>query len=93
MGIKKKTEFKDKYMIVGTFSEGTVVGELCLFTDNLRSVTAEIIEPVYLVLLTSKNFERLLVKNPLLGLNFMKYIFIIITKRLNKTYDRIASMF
>lgn len=34
VGIKKKTEFEGRYMIVSTFSRGTVVGELCLFYDR-----------------------------------------------------------
>jgi CRP-like cAMP-binding protein len=93
LDIKKKTEFEGKYMIVGTFSKGSVVGELCLLSDDLRSVTVEVIETADLVILTSKNFERLLTKHPMLGLKFLKNIFIITTKRLNRSYDRIASLF
>lgn len=93
LGIKKKTGFEDKYMIVGTFSKGSVVGELCLLSDDLRSVTVEVIETADLVILTSKNFERLLTKHPMLGLKLLKNIFIITTKRLNRSYARIASLF
>ena len=93
MGIKKKTEFEGKHMIVGTFGKGTVAGELCLLTDHARSVTAEILEPAELMILTNKNFEGLITKNPMLGLKLLRHIFIITSKRLNKSYDRIASMF
>lgn len=93
LGIKKKTEFAGKYMIVGTFGKGTVIGELCLLTDNLRSVTAEIIESADLVVLTSENFKRFLTNHPMLGLKLLKHIFIITSKRLNKSYDRIACLF
>ncbi len=75
IGIKKKTEFANKYMIVGTFAQGTVVGELCLFTDHLRSVTAVILEPVDIVILSSKNFEKLITEYPMLGLKLLKHIF------------------
>ncbi len=93
LGIKKRTEFEGKHMIVGTFGKGTVAGEFCLLTDNARSVTAEVLEPAELLILTNKNFERLITKNPVLGLKLLKHIFIIISKRLHKSYDRIASLF
>lgn len=48
LGIKKRTEFEGKYMIVGTFDKGTVVGELCvpaefseLLIDNEESEDAD----------------------------------------------------
>ena len=68
VGIKKKTEFEGKYMIVGTFARGTVVGELCLLTDHVRSVTAVVLEPAEIVILASRSFEKLITERPLLGL-------------------------
>jgi len=83
LGIKKRTEFKGKYMIVGTFARGTVVGELCLLTDRHRSVTASVLEPVEIVALTSRNFERLITEQPMLGLKLLRHIFLVISNRLN----------
>lgn len=93
VGIKKRTEFEGRYMIVGTFSKGTVVGELCLFYDRPRSVTAVIIEPVELVLLSSNNFEQLMTQYPLIGLKLLKHIFMAISNRLNRSTSRIAKIF
>ncbi|RJQ44361.1 MAG: cyclic nucleotide-binding domain-containing protein [Nitrospiraceae bacterium] len=93
LGIKKKTAFKGKYMIVGTFDKGTVVGELCLLTDQARSVTAVVLESAVLVQLSSMDFERLIAEHPMLGLKLLKHIFIITSKRLNGSYKRIASIF
>jgi CRP-like cAMP-binding protein len=93
LGIKKKTEFEGKHMIVGTFAKGTVVGELCLLTDHPRSVTAVVLEPVDLVILASKNFERLITERPMLGLKLLKHIFLVISKRLSISTDRIAKIF
>ncbi len=93
LGIKKKTEFEGKHVIVGTYGKGSVVGELCLLTDNARSVSAEIIEPAELVILSSRNFEKLLSKYPMLGLKLLKHIFVTTSARLRRTYDRIASIF
>ena len=93
LGIKKKTEFEGKYMIVGTFARGTVVGELCLLTDHPRSVTAVVLEATDLVILTSSNFEKLITERPMLGLKLLKHIFLVTSRRLNRSTDRIAKIF
>jgi len=93
LGIKKRTEFEGKYMVVGTFDKGTVVGELCLLTEQVRSVTAKVLESADLLLLSSKHFERLITEYPLLGFKLLKHIFLVTSKRLNKSYDRMASIF
>ena len=80
-------------MIVGTFDTGTVVGELCLLTDQPRSVSAIILEPVDLLILSSENFERLIAEHPMMGLRLLKHIFLVTSKRLNRSYDRMASIF
>jgi CRP-like cAMP-binding protein len=93
LGIKKRTEFEGKHMIVGTFDRGTVVGELCLLTDQPRSVTAVVLESVDIVALSSGNFEKLITEHPMLGLKLLKHIFIVTSKRLSGSYERIASIF
>lgn len=93
IGIKKRTEFEGKYMIVGTFEKGTVVGELCLLTEGPRSVTAIVLENTSLVMLSSRDFERLLTSHPMLGLKLLRHIFIVTSKRLSGSYERIASIF
>jgi CRP-like cAMP-binding protein len=92
LGIKKKTEF-EKYMIVGTFAKGSVAGELCLLTDRNRSVTAVIMEDVELVILESHDFEKLISEHPMLGLKLLRHIFLVTSKRLARSTDRIASIF
>jgi CRP-like cAMP-binding protein len=93
MGIKKRTEFEGKYVIVGTFDKGTVVGELCLLTEKVRSVTATILESADILILSSHNFEKLITDNPMLGLKLLRHIFLITSKRLSRSYDRMASIF
>jgi CRP-like cAMP-binding protein len=91
LGIKRKTEFEKRHVIVGIFETGSVVGELCLLTNNIRSVTAEVLEPVDLLLLESNEFEKMLASYPLLGLKLIKHIFAITSRRLRSTTDRIIS--
>lgn len=93
LGIKKKTEFEGRYMIVGTFAKGTVVGELCLLTEQIRSVTAIVLEPMDIVLLSTRNFERLMEEHPMLGLKLLRHIFLVISKRLSRSTERIAAIF
>jgi len=93
VGIKKKTEFEGKYMIVGTFSKGAVVGELCLLTNQPRSVTAVALEPVDIVVLTNEDFEKLNSDHPALGLKLLKQVFMIISKRLSRSTARMAEIF
>lgn len=92
LGIKKKTEF-NKYMIVGTFSKGTVAGELCLLTNRTRSVTAIILEDIEIIRLTSDDFENLISEYPMLGLKLLRHIFLVISNRLSRSTARMASIF
>jgi len=93
VGIKKKTEFGDQQVIVGTYNSGTVIGELCLLTENRRTVTALALESVSLLILSNKGLENLTCTHPMLGLKLLKYIFILTCRRLNQSYDRMASIF
>ncbi|PLX93570.1 MAG: hypothetical protein C0620_07475 [Desulfuromonas sp.] len=93
LGIKKMTEFSDRHIIVGTYGPGSVVGELCLLTDNVRSVSAEAITDVELLVLANDDFEALIHDNPTLGLKLLKGLFKMTSKRLSKSYERIASIF
>lgn len=93
LGIKKMTEFSNRHIIVGTYSAGSVVGELCLLTDNDRAITAEAITDVELLFLSNDNFEQLIKSHPELGLKLLRGLFKMTTKRLSKSYERIASIF
>ena len=93
MGIKKRTEFEGKYMIVGTFAKGTVVGELCLLTKQIRSVTAIILEDTDLIRLSNEDFEKLMTQHPMLGLKLLRHIFLVISKRLSRSTERMAAIF
>jgi CRP-like cAMP-binding protein len=93
LGIKKMTEFTNRHIIVGTYATGSVVGELCLLTDNNRAVTAEAISDVELLFLSNENFEKLVSAHPALGLKLLRGLFKMTSKRLTKSYERIASIF
>lgn len=93
LGIKKMTEFSNKHVIVGTYGPGSVVGELCLLTDNSRAVTAQAITDVELLLMSNDDFEKLINAHPGLGLKLLRGLFKMTSKRLSKSYERIAAIF
>lgn len=93
IGVKKQTDFGDKHVMIGVYTAGSVVGELCLLTDKPRTVAADVLEPVDMVVLHSHKFESLIEDNPLIGLRLLRHIFLSTSKRLTKSYERIASVF
>jgi len=93
VGIRKQTDFDGRHVVVGIYTPGSVVGELCLLTDKPRSVSAAAMEPTELVVLHNHRFEALIEHHPLLGLRLLRHIFLSTSQRLTKSYERIASMF
>lgn len=93
VSVKKRTEFSHKHVVVGIYSAGSVIGELCLLTNNPRAVSAEAIEPTELLVLHSERFEEMLTRFPQAGLSLLRHIFTTTSRRLTKSYERIATIF
>lgn len=91
--IKKETEFKGKQVILGIYSRGSIVGELCVLDAQPRPVTAEALEDVTLVLLYRNNLEKLLEKEPKLGVKLLKGMLQTVSLRLRKSFDRLTTIF
>jgi len=93
IAIKTQTEFNGKSVVVGIYTAGSVIGELCLLTDKPRVVSAEVLDAADLVILHNQKFEEMIEEHPRIGLRLLKHIFLCTSKRLTKSYDRLASMF
>ncbi|AMV71444.1 hypothetical protein JCM30471_32830 [Desulfuromonas carbonis] len=91
--ISKETEFPGKQVVVGVYSPGTVVGELCIMEDRPRAVTAVALEETALLLLSRDNLEQLLTVNPALGSKLLKGMLMVVSIRLRKSFERLASIF
>lgn len=91
--VKKRTEFADHHVIVGVYSEGSVVGELSLFSDEPRAVSATALTDVSLLKLEFHKFEDLLLADPVAGSKLLKGMFLAVTLRLNQVFERLASIF
>lgn len=91
--ISKQTEFPGKNVVIGVYSKGSVMGELCLLDNHPRSVTAEALDDTTLVTLSRDNFNLMLDAYPDSGLKFMKGLLLAVSIRLRKSYDRLAAIF
>jgi CRP-like cAMP-binding protein len=91
--VKKETEFKDKHVIVGIYGEGSVVGELCLFSDEKRAVTATALTDVILLKISAERFEQLMEMHPAIGGKLLKGMFLAVARRLRKSFERLAAIF
>lgn len=91
--VKKQTEFEDKHVIVGIYGEGSVVGELCLFTDDERPVTATALTDTWLLRISNERFEALLEEHPAEGGKLLKGVFLAVSRRLSKSFERLAAIF
>jgi len=91
--VKKRTEFADHHVIVGIYSEGSVVGEFCLLSDEPRVVSATAMTDVSLLKLEIHRFDDLLQQYPEAGSKLLKGMFLAVTLRLNQAFERLASIF
>lgn len=91
--VKKQTEFKGKEVVIGVYSKGAIVGELCVLDGSPRSVTAVALDDASLLLLSREDFENMLNKYPRLGVKLLKDMLFAVSTRLKKSFDRLAAIF
>jgi len=90
---KKNTEFEGRQVVVGVYTEGSVIGEFSLVDGLPRAVTAACLEDAQLLLLPKENLDLLLVEHPELGIKLLKGVLLTLSIRLRKSFDRLASIF
>lgn len=90
---KKNTEFEGRQMVIGVYSEGTVIGEFSLIDNLPRAVTAVCLEDAQLLLLPREHLERLLVEHPELGIRLLKGVLLTLSIRLRKSFERMVAIF
>ncbi len=91
--LRKATEFKGRSVVVGVYGKGSVTGELCLLDHSPRTETAVSLDLVDLILLSSNNFERMMVDHPVLGNKLLRGMLLAVSRRLKKSFERLASIF
>jgi len=91
--VKKETEFPGKQVVVGVYSAGTIVGELCVVDQRPRAVTAVALEDTAILTLSCSQLEKLLEQNPAVGIRLLKGILLAVSTRLRKSFERLAAIF
>ena len=91
--IKKETEFKGKTFVLGIYSEGSMVGELCICDGHPRPYTAVALEDTTLIKVSKENLAKMIEERPDLGAKFLKGLLVSASIRLRKSFDRMASIF
>jgi len=91
--VKKKTEFEGKYVVVGIYNRGAVVGALCFLNSSPRAITAVALDEVSLMVITPENFQKLITEKPELGVRILKGMLLSVSIRLRKSYERLAKFF
>ncbi|MBE0598764.1 MAG: cyclic nucleotide-binding domain-containing protein [Desulfuromonadales bacterium] len=91
--ISKQTEFAGKPIVVGILSRGAMVGELSVLEGSPRSETAVVLDRLDLILLSRANLQRLLAERPPLGIHLLQGMLLTVSRRLTRSYERLASIF
>jgi len=91
--ISKETEFPGRQVILGVYSKGTVVGELCVLDLQPRAVTAVALEDSVLGVLPQERFAALLDDHPRVGIRLLKGMLLRVSIRLRKSFDRLTDLF
>jgi CRP/FNR family cyclic AMP-dependent transcriptional regulator len=91
--LKKDTEFKGKQVVVGVLAPGAVVGELSFLDGNPSPLTVAALEDCRLLLLPRQDFSRLEQSHPDLALSLLKSVLLAASRRLEKSYERLAAIF
>ncbi|OHB25007.1 MAG: hypothetical protein A2X84_12685 [Desulfuromonadaceae bacterium GWC2_58_13] len=90
---KKNTEFEGRQVVVGVYTQGSVIGEFSLIDGLPRAVTAVCLEDAQLLLLPKEKLDQLLVDHPEIGIKLLKGVLLTLSIRLRKSFDRLASIF
>lgn len=91
--IKKDTEFKGKQVVVGVMSRGALVGELSFLGETPRPLTVEALEDSLLAVFSRQDYVLLEESRPDLALALVKNMLLAVSRRLQKSYERLAAIF
>jgi len=91
--VRKQTEFPGKNVIVGVYGPGSIVGELCVLQGVPRSVSVSAQTDCELLMMGSDEFEALAAKSPDLAIKLLKGMLLTVSIRLNKAFERLATVF
>lgn len=91
--IKKDTEFADKQVVLGVYGPGAIAGEVCFADHQPRAVSGIALEDTSMIIITRESLEKMISARPELGVKFLRGLLMAVSRRLRKSFDRIAEVF
>ncbi|MFZ5775492.1 MAG: cyclic nucleotide-binding domain-containing protein [Thermodesulfobacteriota bacterium] len=92
LAVRKETIFPGRHVLVAFLESGALVGEVAGVVRCQRNTTVAAVEASRLLLLASKDLERLLEEFPALGITLLKRIIAVLGNRLHHATDRLARL-
>ncbi len=91
--VKKETEFKGKQIVLALLEKGSFVGELSMLDGHPRSATVVALEDSEILILRRSALDAFIQEYPETGIKVLKGIIRVLSLRLRKVVDRLASIF
>ena len=93
MGVRKRTEFSDRQVVLATNTRGSIIGEFSLFDRRARSATVEAVEDTTVLILDRASLDAFLRSEPRVGVHFLERIIRVLAVRLRNSAERVTSLF
>lgn len=90
--VSKQTDFKGN-VVVGIYSRGASIGEMSLVDTSPRAESALAVDAVDLIFLTRDSFQRLISQHPATGVRLLEGLLLSVSRRLKKSFERLAAIF
>lgn len=92
LAVRKETLFAGKHILLAILDPGTMVGEISVVAHALRNASVVVTEESTLLELTRDDFDLLVKHHPVIGVKFLRQIVNVVSLRLRKADDRLASL-
>ena len=90
LAVHKHTGFQKKMQVIALLDPGTVIGEAALLQKHVRTTRVTSVVDSKLFFIKRNEFLRFQRQFPESGFCFLRYLFVIVSLRLEKTSERLA---
>lgn len=84
-------QLPDKQMTLVTLKPGDSIGEMALIDDLSRSASAKATQRTGLIVLPKRDFERILIDHPRIGINILKALASMLSLKLRRTNEALSA--
>lgn len=91
-GIEILKQLPDKQVTLVTLKPGDSIGEMALIDDLSRSASAKATQRTGLIVLPKRDFERILIDHPRIGINILKALASMLSLKLRRTNEALSEI-